>query len=151
MWSFLDLLLLLNTIRNGQPIWLPFGWVLGAITTTVILCKRGTWQWTWRETLALVCASNAATISCLKDGHWGIIASIAAMTFAGLPMLIDNLFVPVRAMFMLWSVTVVGCLLSIMGADGSPDSTLLPWCSLAYNGAMAIIVLRKPKAAVAAK
>jgi hypothetical protein len=73
------------------------------------------------------------------------------MTFAGLPMLIDNLFVPVRAMFMLWSVTVVGCLLSIMGADGSPDSTLLPWCSLAYNGAMAIIVLRKPKAAVAAK
>ena len=150
MWSILDCLLLINTIRNGQPIWLPFGWVVGATTATIVLLIRGEWIWTWRETLSLVCATLAAIASIIFSGRGGLIATIFAMLAAGMPILIDNLKVPVRATFMLWFVTAVGCILSICGSDGSIDGTMLPISSLLYNGFMAYIVLRKPKAALAA-
>jgi len=149
MWSILDVLLLVNTIRNGQPIWLPFGWVLGATTASVALAIRGSWNWTWRESLSLAGATTAATVSVLMDGRFGLIASIVAMTIAGAPLLVDNLKNPVRQTFMLWFVTVIGCVLSLVGSDWSFDGTVLPWSSLAYNGAMAIIVLRKPAHATA--
>lgn len=150
MWTVLDTLLLVNTIRNGQPLWMPLGWVLGAGSVTVALCIRGTWHWTRRETLSLIGAVLAATVSMLTSGRWGLVASLTAMMAAGTPILIDNLKVPVRATFMVWFTTVIACILSLLGSDWSFDGTILPWASLVYNGAMSIIVLRKPaRAAVA--
>lgn len=145
MWTILDVLLLFNTIRNGQPVWLPLGWTVGAGAATIALGIRGIWQWTWRESLSLICATVATIISVLLNGSWGLVASIAAMIAAGTPILIDNIRNPIRETFMIWFVTVVGCVLSLLGSDWSFDGTILPTSSLVYNGAMSIIVLRKAK------
>jgi hypothetical protein len=83
-------------------------------------------------------------VSILMSGRWGLVASIVAMTAAGMPILIDNLAKPVRATFMLWLVTVIGCIISLLGSDWSFDGTVLQWSSLTYNALMAIIVIRKP-------
>jgi len=150
MWALLDCLLLINTIRNGQPIWLPFGWVVGATVTSIALGIRGTWHWTRRETFSLACATIAATVSVLMSGRGGLVASVIAMIAAGMPILIDNLTRPVKATFMLWLVTVISCVISLLGSDWSFDGTVLQWSSLTYNVLMAAIVIRKPKTAAIA-
>ncbi len=150
MWTILDSLLLVNTVRNGQPVWLPLGWVLGAGSVTIALRIRGKWAWTGRETLALVGATIATIVSMLASGRWGLVASTTAMLTASIPVTSDNLKSPVRATFMIWFTTVIACAISLLGSDWSFDGTFLQWSSLIYNGAMSIIVLRRPKAAITA-
>lgn len=144
MWTVLDVILVANTIRAGQPIWLPFGWLTGALLVTISMWKRGSWKWTKRETIAAVCAAIAAGFTFTTSGAIALFASVMAMTSAGMPILKDYLTSPVRATFNLWFFTLVGCTMSYYGTPITEYSWILPLCSGIYNGIMAIIVLRRP-------
>lgn len=144
MWTVLDVLLLVNTFRTGKPIWLPLGWVLGAASVSLALLARGKWQWTRNETVDAIAAAIAAIVSITCSGVVSLVASVIAMTTAGIPILVENWKQPVRQTFPLWFVTVISCVITLLGSDWSFAGTFLPWCSLAYNGLMSIVVLRKP-------
>ncbi len=144
MWTALDILLVVNTVRSGEPIWLPLGFTVGALLVTVAQWRHGTWKWTGRETLAAICAAIAITISLLNRGPVALLASVLAMTSAGLPITMDNLRSPVRETFGLWFSTVLGCTMTYYGSDQTENSWILPLLSGVYNGFMAILVLRRP-------
>ncbi|MBI5134190.1 MAG: hypothetical protein HZA81_02275 [Candidatus Taylorbacteria bacterium] len=145
MWTILDVLLVVNTIRVGKPILLPLGWTVGAFLVFLTLRIRGKWEWTKEDTIAASAAAIAALVSLSFGGRIGLIASIAAMTSAGIPVLLQNLKNPVRATFPLWFVTVLSCIFTLLASDRSFDGTVLAWSSLTFNGTMSIIVMLPPR------
>lgn len=145
MWTVLDVLLVVNTIRANQSIWLPLGFLVGATLVTGAQFARGKWIWTQRETLAAVCAAVAFAFTFVTTGAVALFASVVAMTSAGIPILIDNVRTPVRETFGLWFATVVGCVMTYYGFERTEHSWILPLCSGTYNGIMSILVLRRPK------
>jgi len=44
MWTILDSLLLVTTLANHKPGWLPGAWTLGASSVAIALLVRGTWS-----------------------------------------------------------------------------------------------------------
>lgn len=143
MWTLLDCILVINTVRAGQPIWLPLGFVTGAALVTLAMWV-GEWKWTRRETLAAICAAIAITFTFFAKGPLALFASVIAMTSAGIPITLDNLKEPVRGTFGLWFSTVLGCFMTYYGTPITEHSWILPLLSGIYNGFMAIIVLRRP-------
>jgi hypothetical protein len=143
MWTILDMILLATTWQAGKPVWLPLGWTIGASLITISLLKRGQWVWQRTETLSAICAAVAALAWLTQGAVVGIIAGTLAMNFAGIPMLVDMVKRPIRATFPVWFVTCVACVCTLLASDWSLAGTFLPWASLAYNGMLSILVLRK--------
>lgn len=152
MWTCMDVLLVVNALRTGQPIWMPLGFTIGAATVTYVLWKRSPLAWTKDETLTALCASGALSLTFMLDGAWAQFWSTFAMSIAGWPALRENWKMPVRATFPMWFGTVVGCVFTLYGDTKHWDSwsafTLPLMCS-SYNALMAIVVLRSPSRAPA--
>jgi hypothetical protein len=149
MWTVLDVLLLGSTISAHQPPWLPLGYTIGAFMVTVALFVRGTWQWSSKETWCAIGAGITAFLWLTLGALAGILAGITAMTLAGMPLWIDMYRNPVRATWPLWTITVVACLLTLLGSDWSLSGIALALGGILFNGSIAYLVLfRKPKALV---
>jgi len=142
MWVILDAVLLGSTIAAKQPMWLPLSYTLGAAAVTVTLFARGVWLWSWKETVCGVGALIAAYLWLNTGALAGIIAGLVAMTFAGMPIMIDMIKTPVRSTLPVWGWTVVACICTIIGSDWTWEGTLVAAGGLSYNGIMSVLVLR---------
>ncbi len=142
MWVVLDMILLVTTWQAGKPVWLPLGWTVGASLVTISLLRNGQRNWQKTETLSAICAV-LATLAWLTQGAVvGIVAGTLAMTFAGIPLLVDMVRTPIRATFPVWFFTCVACVCTLLGSDWTLAGTFLPWGSLLYNGTLSMLVLR---------
>jgi hypothetical protein len=143
MWTILGMILLVTTWQAGKPVWLPLGWTIGASLITISLLRRGQWIWQRTETLSAICAV-LATLAWLTQGAVvSIVAGTMAMTFAGIPLLLDMVKTPIRATFPVWFFTCVACVCTLLASDWTLAGTFLPWSSLAYNGTLSLLALRK--------
>lgn len=139
MWTVLDAILLVTTIASGKAPWLPLGWTIGATLVTIACFVRGTWTWSYKETISAIGSGISIYLS-YKWGHFaGLLGAIFAMNIAGIPITVDMWRNPVRESTPVWVFTVVACLFTLLGSDWSKAGIVLALSSMAYNGAMAII------------
>ena len=144
MWTIMDMLLVVNALRTGQPIWMQLGFTIGASAVTYTLWKRGTFVWTIDETLTAICSAAALSLLFIANGTWGLFGTTLAMTIAGWPAFRDNRKNPVRDTLPMWFTTVIGCVLSLYGSSwNSWDAFILPLMCGSYNALMSIVVLRR--------
>ncbi len=142
MWVGLDVVLLGSTIQADKPIWLPLSYTIGAVAVTTVLFLRGEWTWTWKEWLCLGGAVVAAYFWIKLGALAGIIAGLTAMSFAGMPIMIDMIKDPIRSTLPMWCVTVVACALTLLGSDWTWAGTLTAAGGISYNSIMSLLVLR---------
>lgn len=143
MWAILDSLLLLTTLANHQPGLLTGAWTIGATMVTIALFVRGKWSWSYKET---ICAIGVAITACVWLNYGalvGLLAGIAAMNTAGLPIAIDLWRNPVRGTWPVWGFTTIACLCTLLGSDWSFAGIILPCTSMFFNGLLTWVVLFK--------
>lgn len=141
MWTILDVLLLVTTLANHKPGWLPGAWTLGAGSVTVALIVRGKWIWSYKETISAIGAAIATYIWLSYGAMLGLVASIAAMNIAGIPNFIDLWKNPIRGTWPVWGFTAVACFLTLLGSDWSFGGIILATTSMFFNGLLLCIVL----------
>lgn len=147
MWVVLDGVLAAATAKAGKPIWLPFGFMLGAALVSSALFKRGEWQWSRRDSFCAFCAACAAVVWVTQPGVYGVIAGVLAMYAASAPLSIDLFRAPIRGMRTMFLVTALGSSISLLGSDGTFAGVLFPIMSVIFNSTMAWIVSRRVVAA----
>jgi hypothetical protein len=143
MWTVLDAVLTGATLKAGKPMYLPLGFTLGAFAVTVSLFIRGRWQWSWRDSLCAVCAAVAAWVWVTQVGVYGVVAGVAAMYLASIPLVVDLFRKPVPEMRTMFAVTAVGSLCTLLGSDWTLAGALFPTTSITFNAAMALLVSRR--------
>lgn len=144
MWAILDALMLKNCIvaGNKRP-WLPGGWTLGACLVALMLLARGEWSWGTIETTSAVGVAISLFCSWKLEPKSAIIASVFAMTIAGIPAIHDAWFHPNPVSWWLWGGTAFSCTLSCYGAKAwTIEDRFIPCASFIFNTAMTILVLR---------
>ncbi len=75
----------------------------------------------------------------------GIVAGTFALTFAGIPLMLDLWKEPIRETFPLWFVTSIACAFTLAGSDWTLAAIFLPLSSLIWNGILSAIVLRRKR------
>ncbi len=147
MWTILDSLLLVTTLANAKPGWLPGAWTLGAGSVTVALIARGKWLWSYKETISAMGAAIATYIWFSYGAMLGLVAGIVAMNTAGIPNFIDQWRNPIRGTWPVWGFTIVACFCTLLGSDWSFSGVILAVSSMFFNSILLCIVLfRKPTA-----
>ncbi len=142
MWLVLELVILGSTIAAHKPIWLILSYVIGAVIVTFVLFRRGTWEWSWRESACAVLALVATYLWQNLGATVGILAGILAMTAAGIPLFLDMIFRPIRNTWSMWAWTAVACVFTLIGSDGTFEGSGLAWSGVIFNTLMVPIVLR---------
>lgn len=143
MWTILDALLLVTTLANHKPGWLPGAWTLGAGSVTVALIVRGKWLWSYKETISAIGAAIATYIWLSYGAMLGLIAGVVAMNTAGIPNFIDLWKNPIRGTWPVWGFTAVACLCTLLGSDWSSGGIILAASAMFFNGLLLCIVLFK--------
>lgn len=145
MWTLLDAVILTCTIAAHKSLWLPLGYVIGALAVTLALFARGTWQWRGTETTCAIGVVVATTIWLTWSAAYGILAGVVAMTFAGAPLCLNLIRNPVRKTWPVWFFTAVACFFTLLGSDWSFAGTVLAWGGVAFDGGLTLVVLRPIK------
>jgi hypothetical protein len=143
MWTIMDALLLVTTLANHKPGWLPGAWTLGAGSVTAALIVRGKWLWSYKETISAIGAAIATYIWLSYGAMLGLIAGIVAMNTAGIPNFIDLWKNPIRGTWPVWGFTVLACFCTLLGSDWSLNGTILALTSAFFNGLILCVVLFK--------
>ncbi len=143
MWALIDSLLLATTWQANKPIWLPLGWTVGCWIIVLSLFWRGTWKWTWRETISAICVSIATFIWQNQGAGIGMIAGTSSLIIAGTPLVIEMWKNPDPKTLYIWSITAIACMLTLAGSDGTILSIATPIGSMIFNLSMCYIVSRK--------
>lgn len=145
MWTILDSILLVTTLANDQPAWLPGGWTLGALCVTVVMFIRGKWQWSYKETICAI----GALVSMYAWYRWnalaGLIAATVAMNCAGAPIWIDMWRFPIRSSWPVWFFTAVASAMTLLGSDETVSGSLLSVSAIVYNGSLFFVVTFRPE------
>lgn len=144
MWAVLDSIILVSCFKAGnkRP-WLPAGFVLGASIVAIILLTRGVWGWGVVETISAIGATIAIVCWWKLGPKSAIVASVLAMTIAGIPAMHDAWVLPDPSSWWLWGGVAFSALLSCYGAKKwTVEECFLPSASFAFNIAMTILVLR---------
>jgi hypothetical protein len=142
MWLVLELVILGSTIAAKKPIWLILSYVIGAIIVTTALFCRGTWTWSWKESLCAVFALVATYLWQNLGATVGILSGILAMTAAGIPLFLEMVFDPVKETWSMWAWTALACVFTLIGSDGTFEASGLAWSGVVFNALMIPIVLR---------
>jgi hypothetical protein len=142
MWFIMDGMLAIMTLLAHKPIWLPISYVIGAGSMTITLAIKARWVWTRREILSAIAAAISAFVWQTHGAEIGVVAGVAALTAAGIPVFMDMVDKPVRDTFPAWAITTVGCIFTLIASDWTFVGTIVAWGGIAYNGSLALVVLR---------
>ena len=144
MWTVLDNLILVSCFKAGnkRP-WLPVGFALGASLVTIILLTKGVWHWSNVETISAIGATIAIVCWWKLGPRSAVVASVLAMTIAGIPAMHDAWILPDPSGWWLWGGVALSSILSFYGAKAwTIEERFLPSVSFIFNIAMTILVLR---------
>lgn len=143
MWTIIDVIFLFATIDADKPIWLPLAYVVGTGASLVALLVKGTWSWSYRETLSAVGATIALYVWQTVGSDWGLFACMMALLFAGTPIFIDQVKSPVRSTWPMWAATAFVCCCTLLVSDWSFAGTVVAWGGVCYNVPLTLVVLRR--------
>ncbi|MFA6445797.1 MAG: hypothetical protein WCW14_00915 [Candidatus Paceibacterota bacterium] len=142
MWMVLDSFMLVTTIIAGKPMWLPLSYTAGATFVTIALLVRSTWVWSYKETICAIGAGVSMYVWQKWGAGMGILAGCASMTIAGIPLILDMIRDPIRKTFYVYALVVLACTCTLLGSDWTLSGTALAWGGIAFNGTLALVVLR---------
>lgn len=143
LWWIIDTVVFITTYLSEKPFGLPLGWSLGAFLVVLTIFKRGTWKWSYKETICTIVALITVCIWILLGPEAGVITGAAAIFISGIPIMVDMIRVPVRDTFPVWAFTALAASLTILGSDWTFVGTIVAGETIVYNVAMCFIVRRQ--------
>jgi len=123
--------------------WLAGAYTVGALVVTLALLARAPREWSYKETICAAGTALTALVWFKWNASAAVFAGVLAMTIAGIPIWIDLWGNPIRSTWPLWFFTVVACIFSILGSDGTWTGNILAIGGIIFNGSLALIVLLK--------
>lgn len=147
MWVILDVVILGSTLATGKPFALALSYVAGAAFVLVVHLKKGTWTWTYVETISAVGATVSTILWQTLSPEAGVIAGVVAMTAAGMPMLLFFYRHPDRQAFWVFMNVTIACTMTLIATwPWTIGGSLLCGGGLLYNGFMAYLAFQDKKA-----
>lgn len=89
LWSIIDLIMLVNTIRANNDYVLILTYTILTIVLTIILLLKKQFQWSKSDTLVAGVACICLIVSYLTSPIIGVTAGALSISFAGIPNLIN--------------------------------------------------------------
>lgn len=135
-------LILAFTGGNKKP-FLQLGWALAAVCifTAVLLNDQPT-MWGWTETSSVILCSVAIVLWVTRSALEAQWAYIAAMYISFTPLMVTYWSVPEPETLWLWLLTIVACLLAILGAEKRDfANTFIPWAAIGLNAIIAALCI----------
>lgn len=114
LWGFLDAIAAGSIFLEGGNYLLPLLYTFGCIAIIHAIVRTGTWQWTWRETLASVFVGASVVVWVFMSNELATIVSTLGVVAAGVPQLIDNWEDPSTAPIDLYVGFTIGNALSLV-------------------------------------
>lgn len=143
MWTILDIVITFATAATGKPIWLPLGYTIGASSILLVHLFKGAWKWTYVETLCLIGATVATYLWQTISGNAGVVAGVAAMYIAGLPMVFMMWRGADRKLYQLFAWCAVASFLTVLGTlPWTIGGSLLGTGGTVFNGLVAYRIKR---------
>ncbi len=142
LWWLIDTIVLITTYISGKPIGLPLGWSLGAGLVVFTIFKKGSWMWSYKETICTISTGLAVYFWLSLGAAAGVIAGAIAIFISGIPIFIDMIRTPYRKTLPVWAFTALACVFTLLGSDGTLVGTIVGWESLVNNIVMSLVVLR---------
>lgn len=144
MWTVLNGLLLGSMMQAGnKEAYLAAGYTLGAGSIALMLIAKGAWHWGLVESISTLGSLLAILVWWRVGPRGAVIAATMTAVIAGIPTVYDAWLSPNPASWWLWTVTTVTGAISIATARSwTIEDRFFPVVSTAFQGLMAILVLR---------
>lgn len=140
----LDMLGLILVLKDGnQKPFLQIGWALASICIlSAVLLNGSPLGWGRTETISVIIASIAIAIWLTWSAEKALWAYMVAMYVSFYPLMADYWDTPQPDTLWLWLMTVVSCLLAILGAEKYNFANLfVPIAAIILNIIIAVLCL----------
>lgn len=144
MWTLLHSAILWGIVATGESYVLSASYVAGSVLVLAAHVSRAPWKWTRVETAAGIGTAVSMILRQTLSPEWAVVAGVAALWFAGVPLYVGLWHAPERKLAWLFVASAVSCLLVLIGTwPWTVGGSLLPGSGLAYNLLGLYVVLRR--------
>ena len=135
----LDVLGLVLAIKDGnKKPYMQIGWVLAATCIFVgAFFSESISVWGLTETISVLMCVVAVILWQTLGPKPGLVSYVTAMWISFVPLAMDYLKEPQSSIAWLWQLTIVSCLLAVVGAEKKDfTNTFVPWGCIGLNVVM---------------
>ncbi len=142
MWVVLDIIVLASTIVTNEPFALALSYTLGASAVLLVHFTRGSWKWTWVETVCAIGTIISVILWQTLSANYAVIAGVAAMSISGGPLIRTLWNEPNSESFSVFALTTVACFITLLATwPWSIGGSLLAGAGMIYNGMLAWLTI----------
>jgi hypothetical protein len=117
LWSILDLIAAYSIYSQNGNFWLPLLYGIGAGLASISLLFKKSFSWGWIEWLVLTLVFLCILIQYQSGSFYSMIASVASLSIASIPQIIDTYKNPKNTPTIIYSIFCLANLLSLLGAN----------------------------------
>lgn len=116
LWSALDFIAAYSIHLQGGNFWLPFLYAIGAGLASISLLVKKNFAWSIIDWLVIGLVIACVIIQYQIGEFWSMIASIASLSVASIPQIIDTFKQPRNTPSTIYSIFCLANLVSLLGA-----------------------------------
>lgn len=153
LWLVIDVALVVAMFRARKPDdtawpWLMIAYTIGTgivvlIATVALVRGESSFQWGAKESMTVVAVLVAMIVWYYKSDAWGVYMSTNAMLVASIPTYMDAWAKPAEQDVLFWTLSGLGCLLTIFGLPKTRVDRYMPVAGALSNGLIVALGARQ--------
>lgn len=142
--DLLGLVLVYQDVDGNKKPYLQLGWTVAAFFIfSAVMLNGNQFKWGLIESLSVIFCGIAAVLWVTTTARKALWAYMAASYISFFPLLIDYWKKPQPDTLWLWLMTIVSCLLAILGAEKRNfEHLFIPWAIIGLNIVLASLCIR---------